>query len=98
MLAATSFLTISKKRRTTMRSTGRKLAVLLASLALTWLATDRVSTATVYVLPNPVLVFAGQEFFQTGGKNWTRYKYHVDNSSAYPDSMFAAAPTLPPCG
>src|SRR5947209_274106 len=81
-----------------MRNIRRKLAVLLAGLALTLITSDRVSTATMYVLPNPVLVFAGQESYKAGGKDWTRYKYRVDNSSSYPDSLFAAAPTLPPCG
>ena len=50
------------------------------------------------VLPNPVLVFAGPEFYSTGGKDFIRYQYFVFNSDAYPDSMFAAAPALPPCG
>ena len=54
-------------------------------------------TATV-VPPNPVLMFTGREFYSANGKEWTRYKYSVDNRSAYPDDMFAAAPTLPPCG
>ncbi len=55
------------------------------------------STATA-VPPNPVLVFMGTEFYTAGGKDWTRYKYSVENLAAYPDEMFAAAPTLPPCG
>ena len=78
-------------------SAGRKTAVLLAGLALVCLATDRVSTAP-YVLPNPVLVFTGQEFFQQGGKGFLRYNYVVDNSADYPADLFAAAPQLPPCG
>jgi len=48
--------------------------------------------------PNPVLYFIGQEYYSTGGNNFVRYRYGVDNSSAYPDAMFAAAPALPPCG
>ena len=78
-------------------STGRKAAVLLAGLALMCLATDRVSTAPS-ALPNPVLVFTGQESYETGGKSFTRYRYAVDNSAAYPADLFAASPQLPPCG
>lgn len=49
-------------------------------------------------LPNPVLYMIGQELYSAGGKSFVRYRYDVFNSSAYPDAMFAAAPTLPPCG
>ena len=48
--------------------------------------------------PNPVLVFLGQEFYEAGGKQWIRYRYFVENAVAYPDTLFAAAPNLPPCG
>jgi hypothetical protein len=40
----------------------------------------------------------GVEFYQTGGKQWVRYKYDVLNKADYPAAMFAAAPALPPCG
>ena len=76
----------------------RKLTVLLATLALTWLAGDRASNAARYVVPNPVLVLTGQEAFQAGGKNFIRYNYSVFNSADYPAEMFAASPNLPPCG
>lgn len=49
-------------------------------------------------LPNPVLVFEGAEPYTASGAAYTRYNYFVFNSTAYPDAMFAAAPTLPPCG
>jgi len=49
-------------------------------------------------LPNPVLYFVGQEPFQASGKQWMRYRYEVDNFTAYPDALFAPAPALPPCG
>jgi hypothetical protein len=78
-------------------STGRKPAVLLAGLALMCLATDRVSTAQS-ALPNPRLVFTGQELYESGGKSFVRYHYAVDNSAAYPADLFAASPQLPPCG
>jgi hypothetical protein len=49
-------------------------------------------------LPNPVLNFTGQEFYSTGGKDFIRYKYEVSNLDAYPNTLFAASPELPPCG
>ena len=49
-------------------------------------------------LANPVLYFIGQETVSTQGKTFVRYRYDVFNSASYPDLMFAAAPTLPPCG
>lgn len=49
-------------------------------------------------LPNPILVFTGLEEYEAGGKQWTRYRYAVDNLAEYPNEMFAAAPELPPCG
>ena len=62
-------------------------------------ASDVTSHATtVPVLPNPVLYLTSLEPFSTGGKNFIRYKYSVDNLDKYPDEMFAAAPDLPPCG
>jgi hypothetical protein len=80
-------------------STGRLAAAILAVLALTRLGADAAASAPRYApLPNPVLVMSGTELYQTGGKNFIRYKYLVDNSAAYPDTLFAAAPSLPPCG
>lgn len=78
-------------------SFGKKLTVLLACLVLMTLATDTVSTAPP-PLPNPVLVFIGQEPYEAGGKQWTRYNFVVDNRDAYPNELFASAPDLPPCG
>ena len=49
-------------------------------------------------LPNPVLYLTGVEYYTANGRDFTRYKYGVDNSTAYPDTLFAASPTLPPCG
>ena len=72
--------------------------VLLASLVCMSF-TINVSTQTIArPLPNPVLVFMGAEGFETGGKQWTRYRFFVDNRAVYPDALFAAAPDLPPCG
>src|SRR6266508_1079119 len=49
-------------------------------------------------IPNPVLYLTGLEVFQSGGKQFIRYKYDVFNKDAYPADMFAASPNLPPCG
>lgn len=49
-------------------------------------------------LPNPILVFVGQETAKIGGKEMIRYTFDVFNKDAYPAEMFAAAPSLPPCG
>jgi hypothetical protein len=45
-----------------------------------------------------VLVFTGGEPFKQGGKDFTRYHYFVENSADFPNELFAAAPSLPPCG
>jgi hypothetical protein len=75
----------------------KKLAVLLACLGLMSLATDRVFMAPP-PLPNPILVFTGQESYEANGKQWTRYKYEVFNRTEYPNELFTASPALPPCG
>jgi hypothetical protein len=70
---------------------------LLVSLVLASLANGGTVTAQ-RPLPNPVLVFTGQESFVAGGKQMTRYRFTVYNQSDYPNELFAAAPDLPPCG
>lgn len=49
-------------------------------------------------MPIPVLIFVGQESYTANGSNFTRYRYNVFNMEVYPNEMFAAAPSLPPCG
>ena len=49
-------------------------------------------------LPNPILYMTGSEVYQAGGKTWVRHRYDVLNKDSYPAAMFAAAPSLPPCG
>ena len=72
---------------------------LLACLALSCLAAHTASTLSApRALPNPVLYLSEVENFQNGGKNYVRYKFNVMNSEQYPADMFAAAPSLPPCG
>jgi hypothetical protein len=48
--------------------------------------------------PNPVIYLSGVEYYTAGGKNWVRHRYDVLNKDVYPAAMFAAAPSLPPCG
>jgi hypothetical protein len=48
--------------------------------------------------PKPVLYLMGMEPFTAGGKNFIRLRYDVLNKAEYPAEMFAAAPSLPPCG
>jgi hypothetical protein len=85
---------------TKMRLSNLRLTrALLACLTLSCVAGHTASTAPARrVLPNPVLYMSGLEYFKSGGKDMVRYKFDVMNSDAYPADMFAAAPTLPPCG
>lgn len=71
--------------------------VLLTILAcLVTFATQ--TTVAAPALPNPVLAFIGSEYVESGGKKMMRYYFDVHNKDEYPADMFAAAPTLPPCG
>lgn len=71
--------------------------VLLAILAcFVTIATQ--TNAAAPVVPNPVLAFLGQEHVESDGKKMIRYYFDVANKDEYPADMFAAAPTLPPCG
>ncbi len=67
--------------------------VLVILLSVCSFATPAQST-----IPNPVLYLIGQEYYSTTAGTFVRYRYGVLNSSAYPETFFAAAPTLPPCG
>jgi hypothetical protein len=49
-------------------------------------------------LPDPQIQITGSEDYETGGQAFTRYRISVTNRASYPDSLFAAAPDLPPCG
>ena len=75
----------------------RKQALLLFPvLFLLTLANQRVASAPP--LPNPVLYLTGTEAYQTGGKQFIRYRLDVLNKADYPAALFAPAPELPPCG
>src|SRR5687768_1468400 len=56
------------------------------------------SSSAAPPLPNPVLYMTGQEHIVVNGKQMTRFNYDVLNKDEYPVDMFAAAPSLPPCG
>jgi len=75
----------------------KKSLLLLPGLILVLFATQGVAIAPP-PLPNPVLYLMVTEGFQQGGKHYIRYEYDVLNKDSYPDSLFAAAPALPPCG
>jgi len=40
----------------------------------------------------------GQEPYTANRKQFIRYNYFVENFDAFPKELFAAAPSLPPCG
>ena len=72
---------------------------MLSVLVLILLATASLSLAqTSPPTPNPSLMFLGQEPYTANGKSWIRYKYLVENFADFPNTLFAAAPALPPCG
>ena len=48
--------------------------------------------------PKPILYLIKTEPYTVNGKNFIRYRYDVFNKMEYPADMFAAAPSLPPCG
>jgi len=72
----------------------RTVTGLLITLIFSTLAAVSASAA----IPNPVLIFIGQEPYTASGTNFIRYRYNVVNLVDYPNTMFAAAPALPPCG
>jgi hypothetical protein len=78
-------------------SISKKITLVSGTLLLMLIFTTIESKAQK-TLPNPVLYFTGAEPYTANGKQWTRYRYAVDNFSAYPDTLFTAAPALPPCG
>ena len=73
----------------------RSLVLLVLSFGFL-VGSQRVASAPP--LPNPVLYLMGTEAFQTGNKQFIRYKFDVFNKDSYPAELFAAVPGLPPCG
>jgi hypothetical protein len=62
------------------------------------LANQIVLAAPTAELPNPVGILLDPEFFEQGGKQFTRYNLMVTNFVEYPNELFAPSPNLPPCG
>jgi hypothetical protein len=87
---------VGGKEEAPMKS-GAKIAAGVAVLFGTAMIHATLVTAQA-PMPKPVLVYIVQEPFATGGKQWIRYRYQVENNAAYPDPLFAASPNLPPCG
>ena len=56
------------------------------------------AAGTAQAQPNPVLYLTVIEPYTANGQNFMRYRYDVLNKDQYPAAMFAAAPSLPPCG
>ena len=70
----------------------------LGILALSLLVSSCDPPEANATIPNPVLHMIGDEYYTAGGKNWVRHRYDVQNKDQYPEEMFDAAPSLPPCG
>ena len=71
----------------------------IRALALTALvAISSEGVAQDAPLPNPVLYLTSTEPYTANGQNFIRYRYDVFNKELYPAVLFAAAPSLPPCG
>ncbi len=79
-------------------TTKRSMGMIMVCVAAAAVGTGRIASSAKAELPNPVLVFVGQELVETGGKSFVRYRYEVDNFASYPAELFAPAPNLPPCG
>ena len=77
-------------------SARKRFLLLVPGLIIALAGPQKVASAPI--LPNPVLYLTGTEPYQTGGKQFVRYKYDVLNKADYPAELFAAAPALPPCG
>lgn len=74
------------------------VALVMTILAFVCSVNEIVGQTSPPPVPNPVLYFLGQEAFSKDGRSFVRYRFDVFNSDSYPDALFAAAPTLPPCG
>ena len=77
-----------------MRPRNRIIAA-MAALPISFLLA---TTSAGAVMPAPVLYLTGVENYSTASGNFVRYQYDVFNKAAYAADLFAAAPSLPPCG
>lgn len=78
--------------------TSKSLRGMLVLLPLVLVVSITERSTSAPALPNPVLYLMRTEPFQTGNKQFIRYRYDVMNKDAYPSDFFAASPALPPCG
>lgn len=81
-----------------MKNFTRKKTILFAVTFGFVLAVQITAAAPPPLLPNPILVFVGQEEQVINGQTVMRYNYDVFNKKDYPADFFAASPNLPPCG
>jgi hypothetical protein len=77
-----------------MYSSVRRLSY-FASLTFMLVAIAQTTDAQIQ---NPILYLTHTEAVTTNGKEFIRYHYDILNKDSYPMDLFAAAPTLPPCG
>jgi len=73
----------------------KSLFCLTFTLGLLFLCTTVTSAPA---LPNPILYLSSIEPTTIMGQTQLRYYFDVDNRSSYPAELFAASPSLPPCG
>jgi hypothetical protein len=69
--------------------------IYLASITFVLSTASHTSYAQI---PNPILYMTDVQYVTVGGQDVVRYRYDVANKDAYPANLFAAAPSLPPCG
>jgi hypothetical protein len=76
--------------------TGIASRILIVIVAL--FATVAAGTPARAESPNPILVLVGTENYSANGQNWVRHRYDVANKDSFPNAMFEATSSLPPCG
>lgn len=81
-----------------MRVTKKVVMLLSSMLLITFAGNTALQAVPTPPPPNPILYLTSTEPYTANGKNWIRYQYDVLNKDSYPDTMFASAPALPPCG
>lgn len=70
----------------------------LSTFAIVAALAGSAATHAQTALPNPILYLTTAEPYTASGTDFIRYRFDVFNKDAYPAEMFAAAPSLPPCG
>ncbi len=73
------------------------MKLILASMILVT-AVPANTSLQAQTVPSPVLVFIRSEVNKVEGKDWTQYHLAVENSAKFPNELFAADASLPPCG